>query len=246
MRRSTLPALLILGACTQGKVQTDPLAFGAARSAAWLTWSQTNVDSTATWHRFVLSDHPGLCKELEQVVPAMADAYATFVDASLQFISDPAQQCVAEQAYHAALADHTEDLFAKELNLVSLTLRDPKAGPESTPPTGQLVHGFDEAQPYWTGELTGFRANPYRTVADLANCEPDWETAANQAAEADWDAWQTERGELTSETKGEEVFKLDLEADLVDAMGAAAGVLEASGRFQHCTLAFEGQLPLYF
>jgi len=246
MPRTALTALLLLGACTPGKVQTDPLKFGAARSAAWLTWSQTNADSTATWHQFVLADHPRLCKELEEVVPSMAASYAAFVDASLEFISDPAQQCVAEQTYHAEAADQTDALFDKGLNLLSLTLRDPKTGPEATPPTGQLVHGFDEAQPYWTGTLATFASNPYRTVADMANCEPDWEAAAQQAAEAEREVWQTERGDLSSEARGDDLFELDVDANLLDDMGAAAGVLKASGRFQHCTIAFDGQLVLYF
>lgn len=238
--------LLAVTGCGPGGLKTSEVdGLGGVHAAEWIEWSRERQGEDEVWHEFVLSSHGRLCKDLQEMTPAVADAYGDFLK-KMEAAPDESAQCNALENFYEDAAEITEPMFKRPLTTLSLTLRDPRDDREDPPAEDSYDQGVHPDDPWFVGSLTILEANPYLELADaVGNCGPGLEDELEDAVRDNTEWYLVDRGDVELLERGDEAYRLELDGDLEDDDGDDAGEIQSRAGYRHCVVEWEGWFEPY-
>lgn len=236
--RSNLWMLALLAGCASGGIRTDEVdGLDGIRDAVWIEWEREIEGNDDVWHEFVLSSHGGLCRDLQELVPELADLYDDF---ARDVQSSPDDECSLLENFYEDAAELTEKFYARPMTTLSLTLRDGDDDPEDPPPEDSYDQGYDGNDPWFTGTLTQVESNPYAELADAVGDCSNLDDNLDDAIDDVTERWIVDRGDAEVFERGDEHYRIELDGDLEDEDGDDAGEILARGTYAHCVVTWEG------
>lgn len=236
--RSNLMMLALLAGCSSGGIRTDEVeGLQGIRDAVWFEWEREVDGNDEVSHEFVLSSRGGLCRDVQELVPELAELYDDYAS---DVQSNPQDECALLENFYEDAAALTEKFYANPMTVLALTLRDGDDDPEDPPPEDSYEQGYDDNDPWFTGSLTQVESNPYAELADAvgdcSNLEDDLEDAINDVQEY----WVVDGGDAEVFERGDEHYRIELDGDLEEADGDDAGEILARGTYAHCLVSWDG------
>ncbi|MDP2314104.1 MAG: hypothetical protein Q8P41_14475 [Pseudomonadota bacterium] len=213
-RLTRLFPLFALVGCA-GSVQVEDIdPFGAAASAVWFHWDDSDYDS------LLLTNVMGACGKWQ----AYAEASKELDDAVEDM--DENDYCEDAKEPSLAVARIANDLFHEGTHMLALTVYEDG----STEPEEETYEVGDPRQALG-GTVTYYGASPYAAILADWDEDEDWEDNCGidtDDLDADIDSWSLSDGELELlSVKDEGAAAGALEAELVDEDGDRDGDISA-------------------
>jgi hypothetical protein len=240
--------VVAVGGCTSGKISLDELdKFGPVRSAVWFEYRQDYPEGgDDEWHALTMSNRYGLCKDVQEMMPEMAEIYDDELYELYELDAYSEEDiCKAYEGFFEEVGVIADPLYRNGVNILDMTFRDPDVDRDEPPEEDDYeVGGAETDDPYFHGTLMYHEGNPFTELADDIDCgDPDW----YELDYADYvDMYTLEDGDAELVEKGDAKLKMTLEGELEDDDGDSAGDIEAKGTFKYCEVEWEGYAAFGF
>ncbi len=244
--RTVWTALLAMG-CSDGRVKLDEEPFGTVRSAVWFDFAQDAVENEdVRHHRLVLSTTPGLCKEVQDVMQPLSEAFSANLDFEPY---DEEETCNATKSWYQDAGELVDKWYRKDgANMVVLEFYDPDADISDPPDATTYVQGYADTSHYYFGTVILRSANLEAAIGEEIRCGDASEAVYDDVDEAIAEVQQLlflNGGTLILEENktGDRRMLKDFSTNVVDDDGDARGQIELSAGFDLCEVSWTGALP---